>query len=383
LGLISFFTDISTEMVYPLIPLYLISSFGGTPALVGVIEGVAESLASLLKVCSGYVSDRTQKKKALAFSGYAAGLIYKAALLFASSWFGILAARIIDRAGKGIRTAPRDVLVSESAGGGALGGAFGLHKALDMLGTALGILATYFLLRSHGGGFDYKRLFALSIIPAALGLLMFAFVRRGNTPVRRERREGFWVSAGKIDNRLKLYLLVVFIFTLGNSSNAFILLRAKAAGFDDVNVILLYFVYSAAAGALSLPLGKLSDRVGRKNLLVPGYIAFGLCYIGFAFAGDRLFMAAVFVLYGVYTAMITGVERAFVAEASPPELKGAMLGLHSTITGLALLPASVFAGLLWGAFGERAPFLFGAGLSLSAAAVLAAFMRAGAIPHGE
>ena len=374
LGLISFFTDISTEMVYPLIPLYLVSSFGATPALIGLIEGIAESLASLLKVFSGYVTDKSQKKKAIAFSGYATGLLYKLALLFAASWVGILVARIIDRIGKGIRTAPRDVLVSESADKGNMGKAFGLHKALDMLGTALGILITFFILRSVNGDYDYKRLFAFSVIPAVFGLFMFAFVKQKNN-AERKKREPFWKNVRNIDGQLKLYLLVVFIFTLGNSSNAFILLKAKAAGFNDVGVILLYFIYSIAASVLSMPLGKLSDKIGRKNLLVPGYIAFALCYFGFAFADTGGTMIAVFVLYGVYTAMIAGVERALVAEISPKELKGTMLGLHSTVAGIALLPASVIAGLLWNAFGAKAPFLFGAGLSLAAALILIVFMR--------
>jgi MFS family permease len=379
LGLISFFTDISTEMVYPLIPLYLVANFGATPALVGVIEGIAESVASLLKVFSGYVTDKSQKKKAIAFSGYATSLLYKFALLFAGSWVGILGARVIDRIGKGIRTAPRDVLVSESADQENMGKAFGLHKALDMLGAALGILITYFVLRSFDSGsdgdFDYKRLFAFSIIPAILGLLMFAFLKKKNVPLEMETREPFWKNVKKVDGQLKLYLFVVFIFTLGNSSNTFILLKTKAAGFDDVGAIMLYFIYNIVASLLSFPLGRLSDKVGRKNLLVPGYVTFALCYLGFAFANGRAAMTAVFVLYGVYTAMITGVERAFVAEISPKELKGTMLGLHSTVAGIALLPASVVAGLLWNAFGAKVPFVFGAVLSFTAVAILIVFMK--------
>jgi len=379
LGLISLFTDLSTEMVYPLIPLYLVSSFGATPALVGVIEGIAESLASLLKVFSGYLTDRFRQKKALAFSGYAAGLLYKFALLFAGSWAGILGARVIDRVGKGIRTAPRDVLVSESADKDNMGKAFGLHKALDMIGAALGLLVLYFIIRTANGIYDYKKLFLLSAIPAVLGLCMFIFVRQNKQPQEVKTREPFWKNVKKIDGQLKLYLLVVFLFTLGNSSNTFIILKAKAAGFNDVNVILLYFVYNLTASLLSMPLGKLSDRIGRKNLLVPGYIAFAFCYLGFAFASAPPVMITVFVLYGIYTAMITGVERAFVAEISPAELKGTMLGLHSTIAGIALLPASVVAGLLWNSFGPEVPFVFGASLSLLAAILLMVFMRGRAI----
>jgi MFS family permease len=376
LGLISFFTDISTEMVYPLIPLYLVSTFGATPVLVGIIEGIAESLASLLKVFSGYITDKYQNKKAIAFTGYATGLLYKLALIFASSWLGILVARVVDRAGKGIRTAPRDVLVSDSAEKDGMGRAFGLHKAMDMLGTALGILITFFILRSfRSDDFDYKKLFVLSIIPAVFGLLMFVFVKQKKNQRERKTKEPFWLNIKLVDNQLKLYLLVVFIFTLGNSSNVFILLKAKSVGFDDVSVILLYFIYSIIAGVLSFPLGRLSDKIGRKNLLVPGYIVFALCYFGFAFAKGNASMIAVFVLFGVYTAMIAGVERAYVAEISRPEIKGTMLGLHSTIVGIALLPASVIAGLLWNSFGAMVPFIFGAGLSLLAALILIIFMK--------
>jgi MFS family permease len=377
IGLVSFFTDISTEMVYPLIPLYLVGAFGPTPALVGLIEGIAESLASLLKVFSGYLTDRFQKKKLTAFCGYAPGLLYKFALLFAGSWAGILGARVIDRAGKGIRTSPRDVLVSESADKENMGKAFGLHKALDMFGAGLGILIVYLLMRGSGGSYDYKRLFALSMIPAVLGLIMFVFIKEKKQERQEIKREFFWKNINKIDSQLKLYLLVVFLFTLGNSSNAFLILKARAAGFDEVNVILLFFIYHAVAAVLSMPMGKLSDRIGRKNLLVPGYLTFALCYFGFAFAGSMISMLAVFSLYGVFTAMITGVERAFVAEIAPAELKGTMLGLHSTVAGIALLPASIIAGLLWNRFGDKVPFVFGACLSLLSAALLIVFMKGG------
>ena len=376
IGLVSFFTDISTEMVYPLIPLYLTGAFGATPALVGLIEGIAESLASLLKVYGGYIADRFQKKKALAFAGYATGIVYKLALLLAASWLGVLAARVIDRAGKGIRTAPRDVLVSESADQSGMGKAFGLHKSLDMAGAALGILFTYFLLRGSLT-YDYKNLFLLSVLPAALGLLMFVFIKEKKVEIRTAQKmpKLSLRSFQNLDGQLKLYLLVVLLFTLGNSSNAFLLLKAKSVGFGNISVIMLYFIYNVSAALLSLPLGRLSDRVGRKKLLVCGYTVFAAVYFGFAVAFNQTFVYAMFIMYGVYTAMITGVERAFVAEIAPKELKGTMLGLQATIAGLALLPASVITGLLWNAFGAVVPFLYGAVLSLVAALILALFMK--------
>lgn len=376
LGLVSFFTDLSTHMVYPLVPLYLAATMGATPAILGLIEGIAESAASLLKVFSGYVTDRFQRKKILAFSGYVPAVIYKLVLVFATSWLGILAARVIDRVGKGIRTSPRDVLISESADKNKMGGAFGLHKSLDMLGVALGILISFFVLHSAAvGSFNYRRVFIIALIPSFLGLLMFVFIKEKKEPRQQKKREPFWKNFGQLDRQLKLYLLVVFLFTLGNSSNVFILLRAQSVGFSTVSVILLYFIYSMTASVLSMPLGKLSDRVGRKKLLVPGYLAFSICYLGFAFVTGQFMMVVVFIVYGIYTAMISGVERAYVVELAPPELKGTMLGLQATVAGIALLPASVIAGLLWTSFGAVVPFVFGASLSLIAALILLVFMK--------
>ena len=269
LGLISFFMDVSSEMVYPIIPLYLTAAFGATPALVGVIEWIAESTASLLKVFSGYITDKYKKKKPIAFAGYATGLLYKLALLFAGSWAGILAARVIDRLGKGIRTAPRDVMVSESTEGDTMGKAFGVHKALDMAGSALGIILSYILLKGLAAGSG----------------------------------SGQGISV---------------------------------TGTDMVDTYRLIFIVS----------------------IVPTVLA--------------LF---IFAVYGVFTAMTAGVERALIAEIAPARLKGTMLGLHSTVSGIALLPASVIFGFLWDRFGTAVPFLFGAAMSMVAAVLLMVFFR--------
>ncbi len=374
LGLVSFFADISSEMVYPIIPIYLTAVFGATPTLVGVIEGIAESAASLLKVCSGYISDRYRRKKPIAFVGYAAGLVYKLALLFAGSWAGILGARLIDRFGKGIRTAPRDVMVAESAQEGHMGRAFGIHKALDMAGSAIGIFLAFVLLKRIGDG-GYRTIFAASMIPVLLALTMFVFVREKGARAQQRKRERLWQNIGRLDGGLRLYLLVAFLFTLGNSSNTFLLLRAADVGFSDTDVILLYLAYNLTAAAFAIPFGRRSDRIGRKRILVIGYVSFALVYLAFAFAASKAVMIAAFIVYGLYTAMVAGVERAFISEIAPSALKGTMLGLHATLVGVALLPASMIAGILWDHVGGYAPFAFGAALALAAALVLAFGMK--------
>ena len=371
LGLVSFFADISSEMVYPIIPLYLTAAFGATPLLVGFIEGIAESLASLLKVYSGYLTDKYQKKKPVAFIGYATGLIYKIALLVSTSWTGILISRIIDRIGKGIRTSPRDVMVSESAKETDRGQAFGIHKALDMLGSAIGIILSYFiLLRFKDNTSSYKLIFIISIIPAVIALLMFIFIKEKNTVYPQKERQGFFNQFKNLDQKLKMYLLISMIFTLGNSSNSFLLLRANTAGFDATSVILLYFIYNVTASLLAIPFGRMSDRFGRKNILITGYIIFAVVYFSFGIADTKMGFMLLFMLYGIYTATTAGVERALITDIAPANLKGTMLGLQQTIVGISLFFASIIFGFLWNNFGSFIPFAFGATLSLISAILL-------------
>lgn len=355
LGITSLLTDISTEMVYPLLPIYLTSRLGATPLIVGTIEGIAESLASLLKVFSGYYSDKIKKRKAFAIAGYGFSTIGKVFLYLAFSWPMVLLARVMDRFGKGIRTAPRDALIAESAKKEELGKAFGLHRMMDTLGAAIGVIIAYILLGQPN--IDYNRIFLLSVIPAFLGVVaLFLIKEKGENVVKAKKLSLEW---NKLDNRLKMFLIIMFIFTLGNSSNQFLLLKAKNIGFNDRTVILLYLIYNIIYDIFSYPAGVISDKVGRKRMIVLGYLAYSIVYFGFGLAKMPSTVWILFGIYGLYMAFTEGVEKAFIAEIAPEDVRGTMIGLHATLVGIGLFPASFLAGALWNILGAAAPFYFG------------------------
>ncbi|HHV62158.1 MAG TPA: MFS transporter [Firmicutes bacterium] len=365
LGIVSLLTDVSTEMVYPLLPIFLTTRLGASPAIVGLIEGIAESLASLLKVFSGYISDRFGRRKPLAILGYGSSTLGKIVLYLAGSWPMVLVARIVDRFGKGVRTAPRDALIADSSDPATRGRAYGLHRTLDTLGAAAGVLLAYYFMTVYKG--DFSRVFLWAMVPAILGVCALCFVRE--VPSRRGDAGQSFPSFkwSKLDRRLKGFLVVVFLFALGNSSNQFLLLRARNLGFTPASVLLIYFAYNVAYSLLSYPAGRLSDKMGRKSLLVAGYATYGLVYVGFALASARWHIWALFVAYGFYIALTEGVEKALVADIAPGELRATTIGLHATLVGIGLLPASLLAGLLWNAFGPQATFYFGGLMGLLAA----------------
>jgi len=393
LGLVSLLTDVSSEMVYPLLPLFLTTRLGAGPAIVGLIEGIAESLASLLKVFSGYASDWFGRRKPLAVLGYGSSTAGKVVLYLAGSWPAVLAARVIDRFGKGVRTAPRDALIADSSTPETRGRAYGLHRAMDTLGAAVGVLLAYYFITAYKG--DYSRVFLWAMVPAFLGVAALFLVREGRARAvaysgadngkggvsssdrqsgagglmpgtSRRRLPPFQWS--KLDRRLRRFLVVVSLFALGNSSNQFLLLRASNIGFGPATILLVYLLYNMVYAALSYPAGRLSDRIGRKTLLVAGYATYGLVYLGFAFAGSPWHIWTLFAVYGVYIALTEGVEKALVADIAPGELRATTIGLHATLVGIALLPASLLAGLLWKFFGPQATFLLGGLTGLLAAA---------------
>jgi len=363
LGIVSFLTDISSEMVYPLLPIFLTVNLGASPAIVGIIEGIAESLASLLKVFSGYWGDKTKRKKELAIVGYSSSFLGKIILILAGSWSGVLLSRVVDRLGKGVRTAPRDALIADSAEEKSYGQAFGLHRAMDTFGAVIGVAIAYLLLMANNSNFE--RIFIFSMIPALLGVVALFFIRQP----RKEKESGktFSFSWSQLDGRLKAFLILTFIFNLGNSSNQFLLLRANKLGASAPLVVLLYLVYNLSYWILSYPAGRISDRIGRKKVLVVGYFIYALVYSGFAWVSDLSPMWTLFIIYGIYIALTEGVEKALLADIAPSHLRGTVIGLHAALVGVALLPASFIAGLLWEFLGASAPFYFGSGMGLLAA----------------
>ncbi|MHB1403968.1 MAG: MFS transporter [Desulfitobacteriaceae bacterium] len=371
LGIVSLLTDISTEMVYPLLPIFLTSTLGASPAVVGIIEGIAESLASLLKVFSGYWGDKTKKKKELAIVGYGSSFFGKITLILAGSWGGVLLARVVDRLGKGIRTAPRDALIADSADAKARGHAFGLHRAMDTFGAAVGVGIAYLMLVSNAQ--DFKRIFLLSMIPAFLGMVALFFVRQPRELKVSGKKLSF--SWSQLDSKLKAFLILAFVFTLGNSSNQFLLLRASGLGASAPLVVLLYLVYNLSYGVLSYPAGRFSDRIGRKRVLVAGYLVYALVYFAFARVTNLSTMWTLFIVYGIYIAFTEGVEKALLVDIAPTHLRGTVIGLHAALVGAALLPASFIAGFLWDLFGPTAPFYFGGGMGLLAALGLIVILK--------
>lgn len=369
LGLTSLLTDISSEMVYPLVPLFL-ASLGSGPAILGLVEGIAESTASLLKVFSGYWSDRLGRRKPLAIIGYAGSTVGKGLLAIATNWTIVLAGRVADRMGKGIRTAPRDALIADSAEEGKRGKAFGLHRAMDTAGAVGGVAIAILIVNVSGP--DVRRVIVWSLVPAVIGVALLFWVRdvRFDT-ISRTTSASFHLSA--IPSPLRRFLLVSFIFSLGNSSNTFLLLRASNEQVPVTGVLFLYLAYNIAYSVFSYPAGKLSDRLGRKSILVAGYTTYAAVYLGMAVLPSHtgyISFLLLFCLYGLYSGLTDGVEKALVVDLVGAPMRATAIGLHATIVGAGLLPASLIAGQLWSLLGPAAPFAFGGGMAFFSALLL-------------
>jgi MFS family permease len=386
LGLVSFLTDVSSEMIFTLLPLFLANVLGAAVVIIGFIEGVAESAASLLKIFSGWLSDRLGKRKSLAFIGYGLSTLAKPFMYIATSWGLVLGVKFADRLGKGVRTAPRDALVADSVSAEQRGKAFGLHRAMDTSGAALGLVlaaAVVFLLQK--GALElirdtYQWLVLVGIIPAVLALFMFFFIReagRGPSPQSQSEcsLKGSRDTKAGFDNRFKLFLGIMFLFTLGNSSDAFLILRAQNLGNPVLYILLMLILFNVVYAAISTPAGILSDKLGRRRIIVMGWLVYALTYLGFAVAAASWHIWLLFALYGVYYGLAEGVARAFVADLVPEDKCGTAYGLFHGVVGITLLPASVIAGWLWQVISPAAPFYFGSGLAFLAMIGLLALVR--------
>jgi len=373
LGMVSLLTDVSSEMIFTLVPLFLFNVLSiGTP-IIGLVGGLSESIDAVFRIFSGWLSDRMGKRKPLAVLGYSISTIAKPFMYLASSWGAVLAVRFGDRVGKGIRTSPRDALVADSVSAGERGRGFGLHRAMDTTGAFLGLaIAAVIIYQVQGGELvlslkTYQWLILIGVVPAVLAVLVLLFfVRERRSSAGNASSQVGLRSIGGFDTRFKLFLAVMAVFTLGNSSDFFVILRAQDLGSPVLYVVLMLVVFNIAYAVTSIPAGILSDRLGRRWVITLGWFIYALVYLGFALASELWQVWLLFAIYGVYYGMVEGAARAFVADLVPAEKRGTAYGLYHGVVGLTLLPASMIAGWLWQAYSPAAPFYFGAGLAFLA-----------------
>jgi len=377
LGIVSLLTDVSSEMIFTLVPLFLSNVLGATATVIGLVGGLSESIDAILRIFSGWFSDRIGKRKSLALTGYSISTIAKPFMYLAANWGAVLAIKFSDRVGKGIRTSPRDALVADSVSARERGKGFGLHRAMDTSGAVLGlIIAAVIIYSIQGGGLEldlktYRWLVLVGVVPAVLAVLvLLIFVReKGSKPspgtnspqrlTRNSLRAGF-------DTRFKVFLAIMAVFTLGNSSDFFVILRAQNLEVPLIQVVSMLVLLNITYAAISLPAGILSDRLGRRRVITLGWFIYALVYLGFALASSVWQIWLLFACYGVYYGMVEGVARAFVADLVAEDKRGTAYGLYHGVVGLTILPASLLAGWLWEVVSPSAPFFFGAGLAFLA-----------------
>ncbi len=372
LGLVSFFNDLSSEMVYPLFPTFLTEFLGAGAWFLGLVEGLADSVASLLNFFSGWISDRLRRRKGLVSGGYLLSALSRGSLAVAFTPWQALLGWFFNRVGKGIRTAPRDALIADSCRPWARGRAFGYQRSMDHSGALLGAAASSLLLAAFSLG--YRTIFAVALLPIALGIVLLLWQVR-------ERSEGEYncdaspvlpsLNLRPFDRRFKWLLAAVFIFTLGNSSDAFLLLRARqVSGFPLALLPALWGVLHVVKAGVSIPGGVLSDRIGRRRVVFLGWGIYFLAYTGFAFFRGYALTWLLFVFYGFYY-LTEGVLKAFVADVVPSELRGSAYGIYNFTISVTILPASLLMGFLWSSLGAKYAFLSGALLALLATLILA------------
>lgn len=383
IGLVSLLNDASSEIIYPLLPIFLANSLGASARAIGTIEGLAESVASLLKLFAGYLSDRLAKRKFLVVAGYSVASFARPLLAFAQTWTQVLAIRLTDRVGKGIRTAPRDAMIADTVRVEQRGIAFGFHRAMDHAGAVIGPLIGYLLVvlfvanaKSPTTG-EFSRIFLVASVPALIAVLVAIFFMRESPVHVATENQVKKLSLRGFDSNFKRFLLVLALFTLSNSSDSFLILRAMDAGVSVALVPLLWAAHHGMKVLSSLFGGDLSDRLGRKRLIVSGWILYAAVYAGFAYATNQASLWVLFLVYGIYFGLAEGAEKALVADLVRPEQRGTAYGLYNLAFGVTVFPASFLMGMIWDWKGPTVAFLVSAFMGATAAMLLLIFVR----PH--
>jgi len=376
LSLVSLLNDTSSEIIYPLLPAFLALTLGATPFAIGLIEGFAESFASILKLFSGYLSDKFRNRKLPILGGYAIASVTRPLLAFVTSWQQVLFVRVADRTGKGIRVAPRDALLAASVSEEKRGLAFGFNRAADHLGAVIGPMIAFVLLyflandANRPSAEEYRQVFLFASIPIALGLFVIIFFVREVKPKGPEvelKPVSFKFSLKEFDGNFKRFLIIVGVFTLSNSTDAFLLLRAEQVGIPLVLLPLLWMALHLSKVVSSLIFGDLSDKIGRRKLIFVGWLLYAIVYCGFAFVSDAGQALVLFLIYGVFFGLTEGVEKALVADLVTEKNRGTAYGLYNLAFGISVLPASLLFGLLWSNFNASVAFLVSASISVCAA----------------
>lgn len=399
LGAVSFFNDFASEMIYPLIPVFINSVLGLGAAFIGIIEGIAETTNSLIKLFSGYFSDKFNKRKAFVLAGYTISNLLRPLIGIVSSWGGLLFLRFSDRVGKGIRTAPRDALIGDSAPAQRRGFAFGFHRSMDHLGAVAGSLIASLIL--YVFLLDIRKVFLLSIIPGVIAILIVVFGVKEVTGKINGQKKGLDTNApkggssdtikdGKIEKkrilnfrefkalggRFSYFLSILVIFALGNSTDAFLLLRASDLGIKTAAIPLLWAVHHISKAIFSTLGGHISDKLGRKTMIICGWVVYFLTYFGFAFADVPYMIWVLFVFYGLFFGFTEGVEKAFVCDMVPKDNLGTAYGFYNLAIGLSALPASLIFGFVWKVFSFKAAFIMGACIA-AVALIMLLFLKTG------
>lgn len=370
LGVAALLNDTASELIYPLLPVFLTATLGATPAVIGLIEGAADGLASILKYFSGAWSDRAKKRKPLIVSGYALAAGARALIAAATAWPLVLTARLVDRTGKGIRSAPRDAMISDVTPKEQRGRAYGFHRALDHTGAIVGPLLAVLLLQ--GFGLSLRTTFFLAVIPGAIGVAMLAFLLRETKDEDRRLKDEGATNSTSLSSSFRKAIVAISLFSLANSSDAFLLLQAHAAGVSTAMLPLLWAAHHVIKALFSTAAGGLSDRIDRRWLLISGWTSYAVIYALFPFARSLPAFVALFVLYAIPFTLAEGAERAWIADLVPAEARGRSFGIFYLASGMCVLAGSAIFGVIYEQFSPRAAFFTGASLALAAVfAVLA------------